>query len=116
MKAASSRLKASTAVSSRAARLEADSDLRRDSGVLPPALGWDASSKCSAPDCQMAWNRRYRPTPGGDPLDKCFLALQKCGQGSTDMGIPAGLRSGQGSGIAAQIGQMRRKGLRHGHG
>jgi hypothetical protein len=49
---------------------------------------------------------------GGDPLHKALISRQKCRQGGTDMGIPAGLRSGQGPGIAAQIGKMRRKGLR----
>ena len=64
----------------------------------------------------MAWNRRYSPTRGGTPSVSALIPRQKGGQGGADMGVPAGLGPGQGPGVAAQIGQMRRKSLRHAHG
>jgi len=57
-----------------------------------------------------------QPHPGRHPFDKALIPRQKCGQGGTDMGVPAGLGSRQGPGVAAQVRQVRRKGLRHAHG
>ena len=57
-----------------------------------------------------------QPHPGRHPLDKALIPRQKRGQGGAHMGVPAALGPGQGPGIAAQIRQVRRKGLRHAHG
>ena len=54
--------------------------------------------------------------PGRHPFGQALIARQKRRQRGPDMGVPAGLGTGQGPGVAAQIGQVRRKGLRHAHG
>jgi len=88
MNAASARLNASTAVNSKAARLIADSDLRLSSGLLLEAT--------------------IEPNPCWYPVHQALISLQERRQGSSDMGITTGLRSGQDHCITAQMRKMRR--------